>query len=177
MQRFLVILPCSEDFLLHFHASFFPEADFRCGFWSKRGFPFGFCTDVLEGNCPCTECSRWHDTNRIVVDRRVLGNTDQCFANKFKSVNDVSNAKLLKIWVQLSQLIAPVGICRVLGGWRSVALINHGSLWPVLVNLPLFYGVWGGVQGLMTIYSLTAIGHLLAHCQRPLGALDAPASS
>jgi uncharacterized membrane-anchored protein YitT (DUF2179 family) len=48
---------------------------------------------------------------------------------------------LLKIWVQLSQSIAPVGISGVLGGWRSVALINHGSLWPVLVNLPLFYGV------------------------------------
>ena len=110
----------------------------------------------------------------------MLGNTGQCFANKFKPVNDVPNPKLLKIWVQLSQLIAPVGIYIVLGGWRSVALINHGSLWPVLVNLPLFYGVRGGAQGLMTIYSLTAVGHLgylLAHCQRPLGALDAPVSS
>ena len=110
----------------------------------------------------------------------MLGNTGQCFTNRFQPVNDVPNSKLLKIWVQLSQLIAPVGICRVLGGWRSVVLINHGSLWPVLVNLPLFYGVRGGAEGLMTIYSLTAVGHLrhlLAHCQPPLWALDAPVSS
>jgi len=71
----------------------------------------------------------------------VLGNTGRLFANKSQPVNDVLNLKLLKIWVQLSQLIVPVGICRLLGGWRSVVLINHGSLWPVLVNLLLFYGM------------------------------------
>lgn len=59
-------------------------------------------------------------TNLIVVDRRVLGNTGQCFANKFQPVNDVPIPKLLKLWVQLSPLIAPVGICGVLGGWVGV---------------------------------------------------------
>jgi hypothetical protein len=64
-----------------------------------------------------------------------------CFANKFHPVSGVLIPKVLKIWMQLSQLIAPPRICKVLVGWHSVALINHGLLWPILVNLPLFYGV------------------------------------
>jgi hypothetical protein len=71
----------------------------------------------------------------------VLSNMNQCFANKFHHVSGVLIPKVLKFWMQLRQLIAPPRICKVLAGWYSLALINHGSLWPILVNLPLFYGV------------------------------------
>jgi hypothetical protein len=90
---------------LPFHASFCPEAEKSyvfspCAAIVDQSMAFLSvsvpCSDVSEGKFPCAESSWLQDTNLIVVDRTVLGNTGQCFANKFQPVNDVVNPQLLK---------------------------------------------------------------------------------